>query len=447
MATIVRPAADVADGAAWNGIAERIEGWARDSGLALRDLVVIVPFVQLLAPARRAFAAIGGWLPRIETTHTLAASLGPAPSRGSGELGAGPAHDTLLAMQALSRQTWIGDWPRRDPRGFAQAAGRVAAVARELVSAAASVPPADRLAWWSRARELLGRPAGPGGRERLLAHVALEWAARSGTGENDRLFALRPAGWVAVIAGGADPLADALLQQARVPTLRIDTDADPSRPFADVAVRTAPAYHVCDGFEDEASAAAAQVLVHVERGETPVALIAQDRALVRRIRALLERRALVLRDETGWKLATTRAGAAIMALLLAARRDAAADAWFDWLKSAPVGTSRPCRTRSARRRSSQGAGCRRHGSARARTRRRGGSAARSRVDDSRCAGAAFASCAGRLARRVGPGARATPARWRGCVTTPRVGRRWRRSASIRRSIPVAGPSSLPISSR
>jgi len=68
---------------------------------------------------------------------------------------------------------------------------------------------------------------------------------------------------------------------------------------------SAPAFHISDGFEDEAAAAAAQVLAHVERGETPIALIAQDRALVRRIRALLERSAVVMRDETGWKLSTT----------------------------------------------------------------------------------------------------------------------------------------------
>ena len=42
--------------------------------------------------------------------------------------------------------------------------------------------------------------------------------------------------------------------------------------------------------------------MHVERGETPVALIAQDRVLVRRVRALLERSAVVHADETGWRL-------------------------------------------------------------------------------------------------------------------------------------------------
>jgi ATP-dependent helicase/nuclease subunit B len=81
-------------------------------------------------------------------------------------------------------------------------------------------------------------------------------------------------------AGGIDPVARSLLERATTPALHIDTDVDPAAPFRDVPT-VAPAFHVCDGFEDEAAATAAQVLVHVERGDTPVALIAQDRALVR----------------------------------------------------------------------------------------------------------------------------------------------------------------------
>jgi ATP-dependent helicase/nuclease subunit B len=75
------------------------------------------------------------------------------------------------------------------------------------------------------------------------------------------------------------------------------------------------------------------VLAHVQRGEVPVALIAQDRVLVRRVRALLERQRVALLDETGWKLSTTRAAAQVMSLLLAARADAGSDALLDWLKT------------------------------------------------------------------------------------------------------------------
>ncbi|MGZ8259518.1 MAG: RecB family exonuclease [Caldimonas sp.] len=307
--------------------------------MPLRDVVVLVPFVQLLPPARRAFAAAGGWMPRIETTRTLSASLGPAPPRGAGELGWGMANDTLLAMQQLAARPWAGEWSRRDPRGFAQGAARVVATAHALLAAAAAVAPEERGSWWHGARELVLAEGGPGGKEQLLAQVAIEWAARSSTAATDRLFFLRPAAWAAVVAGGIDPLVQSLLESAAAPALRVETDVDPAAPFRDHPA-AAPALHVADGFEDEAAAAAAQVLAHLARGETPVALIAQDRALVRRIRALLEPSGAVVRDETGWRLSTTRAGAAVMALLAAARRDASADAWLDWLKGAPLGAAR-----------------------------------------------------------------------------------------------------------
>ena len=62
MATIVRSAVDVSGVAPWDTVAERIRFWAADEAVTLRDVVVLVPFVQLLAPARRAFAAVGGWM-------------------------------------------------------------------------------------------------------------------------------------------------------------------------------------------------------------------------------------------------------------------------------------------------------------------------------------------------------------------------------------------------
>ncbi|HET7844392.1 MAG TPA: PD-(D/E)XK nuclease family protein, partial [Xanthomonadales bacterium] len=227
----------------------------------------------------------------------------------------------------------------RDPRAFAHAATRVVATAHALMAAAAAVPPDERSQWWQRARELVRAQGAPASRERLLVHAALEWAERSAAAATDRLFALRPAAWVAVRAGGVDPLLRALLDRADVPALVVDADVDPQQPFRELPSRP-PAFHVCDGFEDEASAAAAQVLAHVDRGETPVALVALDRVLVRRVRALLERGDVVVHDETGWKLATTRAGATIMATLRAAEGGASSDAWLDWLKAVPLGTRR-----------------------------------------------------------------------------------------------------------
>ena len=325
--------------ARWDRIAGRCLEWARQASVSWRDVVVLVPFVELLAPARRAFASLGTWMPRIETTRTLAASLGP-PTAGDGESGFDAALDTLVATQLLGRQRWGEEWMRRDRRGFEHAASRVATTARELARAASSRVPSSRPAWWQAARDALdGSVGGPAGIEKQLARIAVEWAANAPEASStDRLFGLRPSAWIAIQAGGADRLALALLAECDAPALVVDTDVSLDQPFAAIARELAaepPAHALCDGFEDEAWAAAAQVLDHLGRGERPVALVALDRVLVRRVRALLERAGARIADETGWRMSTTRAGASVMSLLQAARPLASADAYLDWLKSLP----------------------------------------------------------------------------------------------------------------
>ena len=66
-------------------------------------------------------------------------------------------------------------------------------------------------------------------------------------------------------------------------------------------------------FEELAWATAKRVEKHLVDGKTNVALVAQDRLVARRARALLARLgpSLSIRDETGWKLSTTRAAAAL----------------------------------------------------------------------------------------------------------------------------------------
>ena len=321
-------------------MARLVAAWAVRENVSLRDCVMILPFAQLLPLARRAFAASGGWMPRVETTQTLAASLGPPSPLASGQISFDVPLDTLVARQTLVRQAWAAEWARRDRRGFERAAERVVTTTHALVRAAAGVAPAERAAWLQRAGEALPVPAGPGARERLLARVAVEWARRAPPPPTDRLFDLAPAGWVVVEAGGEDPLLASLLEETAAPALVLVADPDPAEPFADIA-SPPPAFAECDSFEDEAAAAAAQVLDHLGRGERPVALIAQDRSLIRRIRALLDREGVVLRDETGWKLSTTRAGASLMSLLVAARPGATTDSVLDWLKATRLGGERP----------------------------------------------------------------------------------------------------------
>jgi ATP-dependent helicase/nuclease subunit B len=66
-------------------------------------------------------------------------------------------------------------------------------------------------------------------------------------------------------------------------------------------------------FEELAWVAAKTIEQHLIDGKTKLALVAQDRLVARRARALLARLgpALNIRDETGWKLSTTRAAAAL----------------------------------------------------------------------------------------------------------------------------------------
>ncbi|MEO8924399.1 MAG: PD-(D/E)XK nuclease family protein [Caldimonas sp.] len=338
MATIARRHVDNASEAwtsddVWDRIATQAKSWSDEQKLSLRDVVVIVPFVQLLPPARQAFARLRVWMPRIETTRTLAAALGPQELPALFAPNLDPALDQLAARQMLSRQAWAASWRRRDLRGLERAAARLVATTHELVAAASRVAPSQRGAWWLTARESIRVMAGPGGRERALAQIAVEWAALAATPPTDRLFELEPAAWIVVEAGGADSLTAALFSVARSPCLVIDTDAPLEAPFDTASRGVPPAIAVCASFEDEAEATAAQVLEHLRLEQRPVALIAQDRVLVRRVRALLERAGAALRDETGWKLSTTRAAARLMTLLVAAKRDASADQFFEWLKS------------------------------------------------------------------------------------------------------------------
>ena len=336
MITIVRVFDDWVDGDRdrWDAIVQCAAKWLLENQAEMRDAMVLVPFVQLLPLARRAFARHGGWMPRVETVETLAASLGPAASPAPGQVSFDITLDALNAATMLRMRAWGAAWARRDARGFEHAVHALVATTHELVRSAAALRPAARAAHWAAARELFPPTAGPGASERLLGRVALEWACLSPRPATDQLFdASSPGAWIVVKAGGADLLTTRLLANATVSSLVIDTDPLEDDAFQGFDSLRRPAYVVCEGFEDEAQCAAAQVLVHVERHEVPVALIAQDRVLVRRVRALLERHRLKLTDETGWKLSTTRAAALVMGLLQAARPDATTDALLSWLKA------------------------------------------------------------------------------------------------------------------
>lgn len=85
--------------------------------------------------------------------------------------------------------------------------------------------------------------------------------------------------------------------------------------------------------EDEAQKAAQTIIEWLQSGKQEIALIAQDRVAARRIRALLERAQVFVADETGWKLSTTRAAAALAAWFEVVATKADTMALLDLLKS------------------------------------------------------------------------------------------------------------------
>ena len=334
----VDPGLSVVD--CWAAVAARAQAWAASRGVAMRDALLILPFAQLLPAARQAFARGGGWMPRIETTQTLARSLGPAEPGDPLQITFDLALDRLSAAQLLRGQAWAQAQAVADPGAFDHLLTALVQTAHALARAAAAVPPTQRAARWEQGRAALGALAGPGARERLIARLAFEWAAASPTPASDAIHGMQPSAWIVVQAGGADALCHGLLAEADAltPCLQIDTDALADDPFGVIAAHAEAEVAVCEGFEDEAQRCAAQVLALLaesEMGAAPIALIAQDRVLVRRVRALLARYAVPLLDETGWRLSTTRAGATLASLLRAAAPRASTDDWLDWLKACP----------------------------------------------------------------------------------------------------------------
>nr|MDP2190093.1 PD-(D/E)XK nuclease family protein [Rhodoferax sp.] len=296
--------------------------------------VVLVPYAQLMQEARSAWLrghdssqAHAHFVPRFETSMNWTRSLGGFEP-GADDLQLDAARDLLTAASLLSRA------------GLAAhqnvLAGRLMEAAWSLARRAAAVPPIERAQWGSHLGAMLatGMEAPVFALEAATARIALAWAASSSY-PSDPVFSATPDLLVLLEGFQTEPMAQALMQglgqRALVLSLVLPLDREHLDRGAGVV-----ALHAAVDAEDEAHRAAACVLAHLAAGRSPVALVAQDRLLTRRVRALLGERGVALRDETGWKLSTTRAAASLMSLLRAQVWDAATDAVLDWLKNAPT---------------------------------------------------------------------------------------------------------------
>lgn len=325
----IRIGPEVGTAQLWPEVAGRLAARLAAHRVAAHETMVLVPFAALIDPLRRALAAGAGWQPRVETPATLAASLGPPARPDPGA----PSEDLVLDRLHAERLLRGG---ARLPPGLpaAFAATQFVDVATALVAEAARHPPGQRAAFRRRVDDELA--LGAGGVEAALLAAAAAWADSAPPPATDRLFRITPAAWVAVRLGGADRLAESLLSRARVLGLRVDVDAadPPDWPLRDdVMVRRL----VADDLEAEATAAASVVLEALAAGAGRVALAVLDRALARRVVALLARRGVEVSDETGWRLSTTPSAARLHARLRAMAADAGPDDWLDWLKSSRLG--------------------------------------------------------------------------------------------------------------
>jgi ATP-dependent helicase/nuclease subunit B len=347
-----------------SGLIARLRDQLRTRQIDPAQVVLLMPYAQLLPVARAAWleAVPTGFAPRMETTASWVRSLGAVPAQHP-DISLDRSRD-MLAARAL-----LEDAGLRDEQDAL--APLLVDAAWQLLRAAGAIAPDLRPAWGERARAVI-EPTSLTQLtwEAATARIALEWALASSCA-TDVLFSHQalPAGIraVAVLAGlQPDALTESLCAfwQARgLSILRLDLFPDmaqrPSEghaktdghggPYAAVGEVAAGAarglraegapsalLHVCADSEDEAERAAACVLRRVQAGQCPVALVAVDRALTRRISAVLGAHGAAIADETGWTLSTTRAAAQLMSTLQACRAQASGDAVLDWLKEIPT---------------------------------------------------------------------------------------------------------------
>lgn len=287
--------------------------------------LVLLPYAQLLPVARRMWANLSapGFAPRFETTTTWARSLGGVELSGTDpHFDAGL--DTLTAQVLLERS---GLAPHAT-----SAAPLLLDCAYELAPIAAAQPVAARSAWARQLSDPLVFPGAALSVEAGVAHTALAWLGHSafltdvlfGAGAKQGVDAI-----IAVQGYSPDPVVGALQAQwgERMVVRPLDTGAEEA--FGQLCC------HAARDAADEALRAAARVIEHINAGHTPVALVALDRTLTRRVRAMLAGAGVALRDETGWKLSTSRSAAQVMAALRACAWNASTDAVLDWLKASP----------------------------------------------------------------------------------------------------------------
>ncbi|MCR4303351.1 MAG: PD-(D/E)XK nuclease family protein [Gallionella sp.] len=106
-------------------------------------------------------------------------------------------------------------------------------------------------------------------------------------------------------------------------------------------------FFAATSLEQEARAAAMQVRRWLQAGKCDIAIVAQDRMVARRVRALLERVQVMVQDETGWTFATLSVSTVLMRWLDALQSDFYHHDLLDLLKSPFIFADMPAAGRKA----------------------------------------------------------------------------------------------------
>lgn len=310
------------------GLLARIAAEMQRLGAHPARTLVLLPYAQLLPLAQRLWPMTFplGFAPRFETTlNWVAAGGGFAP--GPLDITFDAAMDTLTAQSLLERSGMVG----REAL-----APLLVQAAHQLAPLAAAAGPQGRADWAQAARfqAVLGMESEALAWEAQVARVAVEWAAASAYA-SDALFepdVVASLDCLILVRGlAADPLAAGLQPPWQDKLVALPLAAGRAE-----SALAAVALHACLDAEDEAQRTAACALRHIQEDRFPLALVSSDRALTRRVRAMLEGAGVRMRDENGWKLSTSLAAASVMAGLRAAVWNASTDAVLAWLKQSPM---------------------------------------------------------------------------------------------------------------
>lgn len=291
----------------------------------LRRTIVLVPNYHVTQPLAQALSRIANLpallLPQMITLNGWAQSI---------PLSDPIAPDTCRAAalyQALRARRWFAD---ADLWGIAR---ELLSLLDELTQHCVTLPQneEDFLAQLEHAYQ--ARRNAPMQFEARVVHEL--WYAMSASGELDaaRAYQQRLAQlaqqadaplYVLLVSGLAVPekhFLDAYARRAPVEIFdlrqmaaqQLGGDVPPSAfPLSHAALRGRLRLFAAHGLEQEARAADIQVRRWLLAGKKNIAIVAQDRLVARRVRALLERAKVLVRDETGWTLSTLSVSTVLM---------------------------------------------------------------------------------------------------------------------------------------